>query len=124
MVVHGENLYAGFGPTVGENAVISFNAGQFLEAKPNEWNVYNNHVNTGLTGIAFDAAGNVYVSDFYSNSAVKYAKTGKLLLVIKANIAQPEGIAVDNSGNIYVANSISNSITVYDATGKLIDTLN
>ncbi len=123
MIVHGENLYIGFGPGEGENAVISFNAEQFLTVKPNEWSVYNNHVNTGPTGIAFDAAGNVYVSDFYSNSAVKYAKTGKLLLVINANIAQPEGIAVDNSGNIYVANSIMNSITVYDATGKLVNTL-
>jgi streptogramin lyase len=125
MVVHGENLYVGLGPGIGENAVIGFNAGQFLlTEKPNEWNVYNNHVNTGPTGIAFDAAGNVYVSDFYSNSAVKYAKTGKLLLVINANIAQPEGIAVDNSGNIYVSNSIANTITVYDAMGKLINTLN
>ena len=125
LAIHGRNLYAGFGPGSGENAVISYNVGEFLTDDPAEVTVYNDNVNTGPSGLAFDSQGNVYISELYSGTAVKYAPTGgKPLLVISQGTGGCEGIAVDASENIYVSNSSKNDITVYNQSGTLINTLN
>lgn len=122
--VHGRNLYAGFGPGSGENAVIGYNVGEFLTGDPAEVTVYNDNVNTGPTGIAFDSQGNVYISELYSGTAVKYGPGGgKPLLVSRQGTGGCEGIAVDESGNIYVANSTLNNITVYNSSGTFVNTL-
>jgi sugar lactone lactonase YvrE len=125
LVIQGKNIYAGFGPNGGENAVISYNAGEFLTDDPVEITVYNDNVNTGPTGVAFDSKGNVYISEYYSGTAVKYAPHNGTnpLLVISQGAGGCEGIAVDKSGNIYVSNSIFNTITVYNPSGVLINTL-
>lgn len=127
LTIHGEDIYAGFGPNVGENAVISYNVGEFLTKDPKEITVYNDNVNTGPTGVAFDSNGNVYIAEFTSATVAKYApgKGTKPLLVINQGINGPEGIAVDKSGNIYVSNPPNNNITVYGPTGGApIRTLN
>ncbi len=119
LTIHGEDIYAGFGPNVGENAVISYNVGEFLTNDPAEITMYNDNVNTGPTGVAFDSKGNVYIAEFTSATVAKYAPgKGKTpLLVISQGINGPEGIAVDKSGNIYVSNPPNNNITVYGPTG-------
>ena len=127
LTIHGEDIYAGFGPNVGENAVISYNVGEFLTNDPKEITVYNDNVNTGPTGVAFDIQGNVYIAEFTSATVAKYApgKGKEPLLVINQGINGPEGIAVDKSGNIYVSNPPNNNITVYGPTGGApIRTLN
>jgi sugar lactone lactonase YvrE len=123
LATNGTNLFVGTGPTVGENDVTSYNVGNFLTRTPIEVTTFTDDVNTGPTGIAFDRAGNVYVSDFYSSTATKYSPSGKLLQVIGSQTAQCEGIAVDKRGNIYVSNIFANTITVYDADGNLIDVI-
>jgi sugar lactone lactonase YvrE len=62
MAIYGRDLYVGTGPTAGPNYVTSYNVGQFLTLKPNEIETYTDTVNTGPTGVAFDKAGNVYIS--------------------------------------------------------------
>ncbi|MGC9949886.1 MAG: NHL repeat-containing protein [Bryobacteraceae bacterium] len=125
LTIHGKNIYAGFGRNVGENAVISYNVGEFLTGDPQEIVVFNDNVNTGPTGVAFDSKGYVYISEYTSGTAVKYApNNGKNpVLVINQGTGGCEGIAVDRSGNIYVSNSIFNDITVYNSSGELINTL-
>jgi streptogramin lyase len=125
LTIHGKNIYAGFGRNVGENAVISYNVGEFLTDYPLEIVMYNDNVNTGPTGVAFDSKGYVYISEYTSGTAVKYAPNeGRHpVLVISQGTGGCEGIAVDNSGNIYVSNSIYNNITVYNSSGVLIQTL-
>jgi sugar lactone lactonase YvrE len=123
LAIHGEDIYAGFGPGAGENAVISYNVGEFLTKDPQEIRVYTNSTNTGPTGIAFDPAGNVYISDFYSATWVKYSPAGTLLLTVSEGVGTPEGIALDKSENVYVSNSSLNNITVYNSSGTLIRTL-
>lgn len=124
MAIYGHNIYVGFGPGFGTNAVISYNVGEFLVGDTYEFNIYTDKVNTGPTGIAFDAKGNVYVSDYYSNTWVKYAPGGgPTLLVVSQGVAQPEGIAVDSDGNVFVANSSKGTITEYNPAGKLIKTI-
>src|SRR5271157_5003690 len=119
LVIQGQNIYAGFGSGDSEDAVISYNVGDFLSGNPQEITVYNDNVNTGPTGVAFDAEGNVYISEFYSGTAVKYAPGGGTpLMVISQNINGPEGIAVAKNGHIYVSNSGSNNISVYKSNGK------
>jgi DNA-binding beta-propeller fold protein YncE len=119
MVIQGQDIYVGFGPNVGENAVIAYNVGEFLTGNPKEIVVYNDNVNTGPTGIAFDKEGNVYIAEYTSATAVKYArgKGTKPLLVINQGTNGCEGIALDKTGNIYVSNADSNNITVYAPTG-------
>jgi len=127
MSIHGTDIYAGFGPNTGENAVISYNVGEFLTGDPKEITVYNDNVNTGPTGLAFDSKSNLYIAEFTSATVAKYApgKGTSPLLVISQGINGPEGIAVDASGNIYVSNPPNNNITVYGpAGGAPIRTLN
>jgi sugar lactone lactonase YvrE len=127
MVIHGEDIYVSFGPGTGTNAVISYNGGEFLTNDPKEINVYNDGTDSGPTGIAFDADNNVYISEYYSGTIVKFAlgKGKTPLLVISNGTANCEGVAVDASGNIYSANSSLNNITVYSPTGGApIRTLN
>jgi len=125
LTIHGKNIYAGFGPNQGENAVISYNLGEFLTGDPKQITVYNDNVNTGPTGVAFDNQGYIYISGYTSATAVKYALGyGKTpVLVINQGTGGCEGIAVDPSGNIYVSNSTLNNITVYNPSGMLINTL-
>lgn len=119
MTISGKNIYAGFGPDFGDNAVISYNVGEFLTNNPKEITVYNDNVNTGPTGIAFDVVGNVYISEYTSGTAVKYSRSNGQtpVLVISQGTGGCEGIAVDKAGNIYVSNSPLNDITVYRPWG-------
>jgi sugar lactone lactonase YvrE len=119
IVINGQNIYAGFGSGDSEDAVISYNVGEFLSGDPQEITVFNDNVNTGPTGVAFDVEGNVYISEFYSGTAVKYASGGGTpVMVISQNINGPEGIAVARNGTIYVSNSGSNNISVYKSNGE------
>ena len=126
VTIFGKNIYAGFGRNSGTNAVFSYNVGEFLTGDPQGITEYNDNVNTGPTGVAFDSEGNVYISEYTSGTAVKYAagKGKNPLLVINNGTGGCEGIAVaSSSGDIYVSNSTLNNITVYNSAGTLINTL-
>jgi sugar lactone lactonase YvrE len=115
LAIEGQNIYAAFGSGDGEDAVISYNVGEFLTGDPQEITVYNDNVDTGPTGIAFDKTGNVYISEYYSQSWVKYAPTNgnDPVCAVTSHVHYPEGIAVARSGKIYVSNSSANNITWY-----------
>jgi sugar lactone lactonase YvrE len=119
LTIYGQNIYAAFGPDSGENAVISYNVGEFLTNDPNEITVYNDNVNTGPTGVAFDVVGNVYISEYTSGTAVEYLPSNPHHphLVINQGTGGCEGIALDKAGNIYVSNAALNDITVYRPWG-------
>ena len=126
LVIHDQNIYAGFGGG-GTNAVISYNVGEFLTSNPKEITVYNDNVDTGPTGVAFDKVGNIYISEYYTPSWVKYSSAGKLLLSVRGTsqgLNGPEGIALDSSGNVYVSNTYGNNITEYNPAGTLTCTYN
>jgi YVTN family beta-propeller protein len=62
-------------------------------------------------GIAIDASGNVWVSNFGSNTVTELSPAGTVLNTVTVGTG-PQGIAIDPSGNVWVANSGSNTVTV------------
>jgi sugar lactone lactonase YvrE len=90
--------------------------------------------NTGFSDAhraAFDAKGNIYVTDAGGPSVTVYAAgaTGNAtptatITGLATGLAFPSGIALDASGNIYIANLDGNSVTVYaaGATGNATPT--
>lgn len=90
--------------------------------------------NAAFTGIAIDAAGNLYVADFINKAVYKYSSTGTLLLTIpaSANLTDPTGVQVDAAGNIYIGDGgsgssatpvVNSSIVKYNSGGNYMYTL-
>ncbi|MBZ5650120.1 MAG: peptidyl-alpha-hydroxyglycine alpha-amidating lyase family protein [Acidobacteriia bacterium] len=80
-----------------------------------------------VTDMAWDAAGNTYISDGYINSRV--AKIDKGGNWIKSwgepgdqpgQFSTPHSIAVDAEGNVYVADRGNRRIQVFDGDGKFL----
>jgi DNA-binding beta-propeller fold protein YncE len=77
-------------------------------------------------GIAVDQEGNVYVSDYQTDSIQKFSSTGTFLLswgqtgANDGEFNSPCGICVDESGNVYVADMENNRIQVFNSNGAFI----
>jgi DNA-binding beta-propeller fold protein YncE len=76
------------------------------------------------TDVAWDAAGNIFVSDGYGNARVaKFDKNGKFIKSWGATGAEqgqfniPHSVAVDAAGNVYVADMGNQRIQVFDNDG-------
>lgn len=73
------------------------------------------------TDVAWDAAGNIFVSDGYGNSrVVKYSKDGVFIASVgtrgsgQGQLNLPHSIATDAKGNVYVADRSNRRIEVFD----------
>ena len=80
-----------------------------------------------VTDIAWDRAGNGYISDGYINSRIaKVSPTGEWLLSWgepgngPGQLNTPHSIAVDGQDHVYVADRGNRRIQVFDGTGKLL----
>ncbi len=80
-----------------------------------------------VTDMAWDAAGNTFISDGYINSRV--AKADKDGNWVKSwgepgdqpgQLRTPHNIAVDGNGNVYVADRGNSRIQVFDGDGKFL----
>jgi hypothetical protein len=72
------------------------------------------------TDIAWDAAGNIFISDGYTNSrVVKYDKSGRFIRSVgtrgtaPTQLNTPHSIQVDANGNVYVADRGNRRIQVF-----------
>ena len=79
------------------------------------------------TDIAWDAAGNIYISDGYQNSRVaKIDKNGDWVKswgsrgTEPGQFNTPHNIGIDRQGNIYVADRANARIQVFDTDGKFL----
>jgi hypothetical protein len=77
------------------------------------------------TDVAWDAAGNIFVSDSYTNSrVVKLDKNGKFIKswgskgAGQGQFDMPNSLAVDAQGNVYVADLGNKRIEVFDNDGN------
>src|SRR5436309_2955805 len=67
-------------------------------------------------GVATDAAGNVYVADFYNPRIQKFTSTGTYLTQWgsfgsgNGQFGAPVGVATDAAGNVFVADTENNRI--------------
>ena len=80
-----------------------------------------------VTDMAWDAAGNTYISDGYINSRVaKYDKDGSWIKSWgepgrgPGQFNTPHSIAVDANGNVYVADRGNRRIQVFDGDGNFL----
>src|SRR5260370_13535470 len=80
-----------------------------------------------VTDIAWNAAGDTFISDGYINSRVaKYDKNGKWIKSFgepgggPGQLNTPHSIATDAQGNVYVANRGNSRIEVFDGDGKYL----
>jgi sugar lactone lactonase YvrE len=84
------------------------------------------YTNTGAAagsgeGITIDAAGNLYVSDYYDGDIWKYTATtatmARLVTFGATGIFDPTGIAVDGAGNVYIVDEETLQISKYNSAG-------
>lgn len=85
----------------------------------------------GPSGVALDAAGNLYVADYYSNIIRQITPAGAVSTLAgtagitgaadgtgaSASFYHPAGVAMDRSGNLYVADAFNCTIRRVTATG-------
>ena len=75
------------------------------------------------TGMAFDASGNLYVTNFSANKVAKFDSSGALITAdALAGLNTPESIVFDNAGNIFVGN-LGNGIRKYSAAHAFLGTV-
>jgi hypothetical protein len=84
------------------------------------------------SGVAVDAAGNVYVADMYNNSIRKVTSSGTVTTLAgsttrgdadgtgsAAQFDNPTGVTVDISGNVYVADAFNATIRKITSAGNV-----
>ena len=67
-------------------------------------------------GLAFDAAGNLYVANLLDNTVSEVTPAG-VVSTFAAGFSGPAGLAFDSAGNLYVANAGSNTVDVVPPGG-------
>jgi NHL repeat len=74
--------------------------------------------------IAFDAAGNLWITDYGASEVVKYAAAqlapgdrgpATRIRAVNGSLANPTGLAFDSSGNLWVANTGNNTLVEFAA---------
>ena len=82
-------------------------------------------LNTGqggfTTGMAFDAANNLYVTNFSASSVSRFNSSGVSQGLFGSGNSTPESIVFDLAGNVYVGN-IGNGIRKYNSAGTFLGT--
>ncbi len=74
------------------------------------------------TGVAVDAAGNLYVADQYNQRIRKVSATTGIITTL-ALVTFPTGVAVDTAGNIFIVSPGSQKIQKIDASTSAITTV-
>lgn len=105
------------------NAVFS----PMLMGAPTDWTLSLNIGGGGLStpeGIAIDASGNIWISNFYGKSLSEFSPLGAALSppsgYTGGGLNNPDSLAIDASGNIWAANYSGNSLSKFSPAGVAI----
>lgn len=84
-------------------------------------NTLNSNRGGSITGMAFDAAENLYTSDFTANTVTRFSGNGGLLGAFGSGYnCKPESIVFDRTGNAYVGETgCSHALLKLDGYGNL-----
>lgn len=74
-------------------------------------------------GIAFDAAGNLYIADSDNGSIRRVDGRTGIIRTIAAGLQYPWGVAVDEKGNVFFAETRGNRVRKIDAATGALSTL-
>ncbi len=69
-------------------------------------------------GSAFDANGNLYVTDDTTGNISEYSSTGQPLPTFASGLANPLSLVFDNSGNLYVGQQAVPYIAEFNSSGQ------
>ncbi len=127
--MHATQLYVAVDPTSGKVFASDRLAGQVYVYAPD--GTFERRFNPGdaLSGwqplaLAFDADGNLYVSDAGGSiqRVHEFAPDGTLVrdFGTTAGLDFPNGVAVDEAGNVYVSDTNAGRLLVFDATGTQV----
>jgi YVTN family beta-propeller protein len=75
------------------------------------------------TGVAFDAAGNIYVAENGTSSIKKIPVGGGTAVTLGTGFSHPAGVAVDAAGNVYVTDNGNSAVKEIPVGGGAIVTL-
>jgi hypothetical protein len=84
----------------------------------------------GLSALAIDAKGNIYIADNINNRIQKFDKKGRFLSKINIHIEKKswqqiiDDLSVDNADNLYVASRHEGKIDKYSPERKLLQSIN
>ena len=70
-------------------------------------------------GLAFDAAGNLYVANAAGGTISKVTPTGAVSTFVASGLNSPRGLAFDAAGNLYVANAAGGTISKVTSAGAV-----
>jgi DNA-binding beta-propeller fold protein YncE len=79
--------------------------------------LYSFDFNTSTSGIAIDAANNLYVAKQNGNTIEKFTPGGVDTVFADTGLAGPLGLCFDSSGVLYAANFSGNNISTFTAGG-------
>ena len=65
---------------------------------------------SGVTGIAVDGAGNLFIADHLHNRIVVLTPGGVASVFASTGLSSPAGLAFDSAGNLYAANEGNDTI--------------
>ena len=107
--------------------ILSFTTGGSY-AFDRKWGAYGtaNGQFKSPSGVATDAAGNVYVADTGNHRIQKFGPTGNFLAKWGSlgsgdgQLNSPKGVAIDAAGNVYVADTGNDRIQKFSSSGAFI----
>ncbi|MCD6018582.1 MAG: hypothetical protein K0S53_1703 [Bacteroidetes bacterium] len=119
---------------INSSGVISTIAGNATSGYSGDGGLATSAQLTSASAICFDAAGNLYISDF-GGMRVRKVNTSGIISTVAGNgsagsggdggpatsaqLFYPYGLAVDNSSNLYICDAGNNKIRKVDASGNI-----
>ena len=76
----------------------------------------------GPAGLAFDAAGNLYVANTNAGTVSEFSATGASKGTFAFGLSDPIGLEFDAAGNLYVANNVAGTVSEFSSTGTSMGT--